>query len=202
MHLLRCFSILKLHHFSVLIFLLMVLDLTSSLPILMWSSTVLAVQLDVYRLCLATRGLWGILPMFIINTWWEGAEKMKPDHAQWCPVKGQEPAAQIETYEKKFCTVRMVKHWTSCPERLWSLQPCRNTSTDWIQAWATCSGHMALLDQRVGSDNLQKHLPPPATLWSCGSAQLHPTIHKLITPCSSAKQPAITIYPVHEWLFS
>lgn len=65
MYLLRGFSIPKLCHFSVLIFLLMVLDLISSLPILMRSSIELAVQLEVYGLCLATRELGGILSMFL-----------------------------------------------------------------------------------------------------------------------------------------
>jgi len=42
-------------HLSVLIFLLMILDLTSSLPILIVFSVALAVQLEVNRFCLATR---------------------------------------------------------------------------------------------------------------------------------------------------
>lgn len=113
---------------------------------------------------------------------------MEADPSQWCPVNRQEAVVQTEIQKIQFTHKRKTfVQWgwsntgTSCWERLWSLQSLekckRGLDTDLSNLlW------VVLLDQGVGPDDLQKCLPAPATLWSCGSVKLHLTNHKLITP--------------------
>jgi len=37
---------------------------------------------------------------------------------------------------KKFFARRMVKHWHSCPEKLWVLYPWRDSRPGWMGPWA------------------------------------------------------------------
>ena len=40
----------------------------------------------------------------------------------------------------KFLTVRVVRCWNSCPERLWMPHPWRRSRPGWMGTWAAWSG--------------------------------------------------------------
>jgi len=82
---------------------------------------------------------------------------------------------------KNYCTVRVVKHWNKLPREAVEL-PSLEIFKHGLGTALSKLLWVVLLDQGVDPDDLQRCLSASATLRSSDSVQLHPTIHKLITP--------------------
>jgi len=107
-----------------------------------------------------------------INTCCGGVRKTETDSSQWCPVTGLEAMSRDQntrtsTKQRKniFLLWRWVRIGTGCPQRLWSLHPCRYSKPSWTQSWAA-GCRWPCLRMGVGLDDLQRSLPASMILFN------------------------------------
>lgn len=123
-----------------------------------------------------------------IHSWREGAKRREPNGAWWQDQRQWSQTEMQEVSSEHHETLCQLWEWPNsgkgCPERWWSLHPCKYAKVVWTWSWRTWS-KCFFLSMGFGLDDFQRSLKTSALLWFCS---FHLQLFLFVTKQSHSNQ--------------